>query len=251
MTHLDEGTIATIRDREAVDAREHSHLEACVACGATLREARERAVWVAHALSELGEPEIDLERARTEIRRRIDERARRDVRHGRWWRPSHLGRAAGLLLLVAGAASALPGSPLRQWIEGERESAVESARSLPVSEGTGDQVAAVSVGVPSDGIRVSIQGAGPLGPIEIVWVDEGTARVEAPAGSRFTYGEGRIEAFVSSGPVRVSLPASAAVPVRMDVGGRPWLRRSAGSVEVSGPIERQTDDRILFAPSAP
>ncbi|MEX2467770.1 MAG: hypothetical protein WD995_12740, partial [Gemmatimonadota bacterium] len=99
--------------------------------------------------------------------------------------------------------------------------------------------------VPAGGIRVLINSLGPLGRLEVVWIDQATARVDAPAGSRFTYGEGRVEAMVAGGPVRVELPRTGGA-VSLEVDGQPYLTRSGEELDVTGPVRQRSDARILF-----
>jgi hypothetical protein len=244
MTHLDEGTIVSLRDREWAPDETHGHLETCAGCEAALREAEQRAVQIERALASLESPELDLEAARARIRARVDARTERSMRAGaRWW-TGHLGRAAAVLLVVTGAVSALPGSPVRNWIAGP----AEPVHMVPAAATETFQEAAtsgVAVPVPAGGIRVVVTSLGPIGPLEVVWIDEATARVDAPAGSRFTYGEGRVEAMVAGGPVRIELPRAGAT-VAIEVDGQPYLTRSGGQLQVTGPVGERSEAGILF-----
>lgn len=244
MSHLDEGIIVSLRDREWAPERASIHAESCAECESALLEARHRSDEIGRALDALDALAPDVEEARTRIRARIDARAARELRAGaRWW-SGHLGRAAAVLLVATGAVSALPGSPVRGWLSAPEEvghTVQEAAPAAAQEAGT----SGVAVTVPIGGIRVLIHSLGPIDRLEVVWSDQATARVDAPAGSRFTYGEGRVEAMVAGGRVRVELPRSGEA-VSLEVDGRPYLARRGDDIEVTGPVGAQSDEGILF-----
>lgn len=244
MTHLEEATVVALRDGEDVPATERHHIETCVPCADAVSEAERRAVMITESLAFLDDPVVDLEEARASIRARLDRTSERTLRGGGWWMSAHMGRAAAVLLVAAGAVSALPGSPVRQWIAGDETGPVAdpTVRVAPAQEA---QSAGVTVPVASTGIRVMVNSLGPLDRLEVVWVDGGSARVDAPSGSRFSYAQGRVEALVAGGPVRIELPRSGA-PVTLEVDGIPYLTRTGDVVEVTGPVGERTDARILF-----
>lgn len=243
MTHLEEATVVALRDNEEALEAELRHVETCAPCGDAVSEAEQRALLITEALASLDDPVVDLEDARASIRARLDRASERTLRAGGWWMPAHMGRAAAVLLIAAGAVSALPGSPVRQWIGDDTSPAANPAvRVAPEQEA---QSAGVTVPVASAGIRVLVSSLGPLDHLEVVWVDGGSARVDAPAGSRFSYAEGRVEALVAGGPVRIELPRSGA-SVTVEVDGVPYLTRTGDVVEVTGPVGQRSDARILF-----
>ncbi len=71
------------------------------------------------------------------------------------------------------------------------------------------------------------------------------ARIAAAPGSSFSFTEGRAEATVALGPVRVELPRFAA-EVSVEVDGRTYLRRTSAGLEVLEPVVEQTDEMIRF-----
>lgn len=246
MTHLDETALVALRDRQdLVEDRAVGHLEACLPCATALTGVAERARLIEHALASLDEPVDDLEARRAAIRARLDQRTAADLRGGGWWRPAHLGRAAAVLLVAAGAVSALPGSPVREWLSGPPSSEVEPGvlETAPVLQEA--EAAGVTVPVSSGGVRVLISSLGPLGSLEIVWSDDEDVHLDAPAGSRFSYAEGRVEALVAGGPVRIRLPREGA-PVSVDVDGTSFLTRSGDQIRVTGPVVERSENRILF-----
>lgn len=243
MTHLEEGTIVAIRDGQLVDADAKAHVGTCAQCASALDGARRRAELVSSALSLLDAP-VDTKRAKQVVRRRLDHQREADTATTRW--VVHLRRAAAVVLLTAGAAYALPGSPVRGWLGPEPEtvdtppgttSAQESARG------------GIEVLVPDGRIRVSLTQVQPGVTIEVVWTDEARARISAAPGSSFSFGDGRAEADVAGGPVLVELPRLAPV-ISLVVDGRTYLRRSSGPLEVLEPTVQRTDDRLRFVVSA-
>lgn len=240
-THLDEGTIVSLRDGALVSGDAGEHLHGCGRCQAALEESERQADLVAAALEELDEP-FDVEAAKRRVRARLDAAPERSLRRRGGL---HLGRAAAVLLIAAGAVSALPGSPLRTWL-------------LPSSTDTGNAPAAPStaqesaseggivVNVPDGRMEVVLSGVQPGSELEVVWRDAATARVSAAAGSSFSFAEGRAEARVAPGPVRVELPRYAPT-VSVAVDGRTYVRRSStGGLEVLEPAEEHSEDRIRF-----
>lgn len=244
MTHLDEATMVAVRDREDATDAAVRHLETCPDCADAMDEATRRSRTIEDALASLDEPVTDPEAARAAIRARLDRRSL-DRAGGRpWWRPAHMGRAAAVLLLAAGAVSALPGSPVRQWIAGpdDVDSTADLAGAPEVQEA---EPAGVTVPVPDTGLRVLLSSLGPLAELEVVWIGGAAARLEAPSGSRFTYAEGRVEALVAGGPVRIELPREGP-PVSVEVDGAPYVSRAGEEVRVDGPVGERSDTRILF-----
>jgi hypothetical protein len=101
------------------------------------------------------------------------------------------------------------------------------------------------VSVPDGRIEVVLTGVQPGSRLDVVWRDAATARVSAAAGSSFSYAEGRAEARVTAGPVRVELPRYAPV-VSISVDGRTYLRRSSSGLELLAPVVEQSDDLVRF-----
>jgi len=240
MTHLDEGTLTALRDGEAEEAA-RDHLHGCSDCQTALREARNRAETIESLLADLDEP-LDVEGAKASVRARLDTGPwRHQARRTPW--SSGLGRAAAVLLVAAGAASALPGSPVREWITGTsrvRDEGVGASQGLPVQQQSG-----IAVQVEDRTLRIAIDGATPGSELEVLFTEGETARIAAPAGSGFSFGDGILEARVVSGPVRVELP-SGAVLATLDLNGRRYLSRRDGVLDVLGPSSERRDTRIVF-----
>ncbi len=246
MTHLSEGAIVALRDGERAAEHDLAHLEACDACREAETAARARSAMVSDALALLDDP-VDTASAKAHVRRRIDER--RSSRSPLSWSRLPLGRAAAILLVTAGAASALPGSPVRDWWLG---SSGEPAPLVEPATVTGAEPPAqtprptgIAVAVPDGRIAVVVRGTEPGTVVDVVWQGDATARISAPAGSGFTYGDGRAEVSATPGAIEVRLPRSATLAT-VEVEGALYLRRSAAGLEVLGPAVERGDDRIRF-----
>ena len=134
-----------------MDAR--LHLESCPTCEQALAESVERATAIAGLLESLETP-VDSDSAKVAVRARLDRERAKESRAPRGWK--HLGRAAAVLLVAAGAVTALPGSPLHERVfggpgetvettTGSQEAAFQGGITVPV---TGGRIAVVLSGVP-------------------------------------------------------------------------------------------------------
>lgn len=244
MTHLDEGTIVSIRDGSLVPGDARWHAQECSVCQQELSEARRRAEVIEDTLLLLDSPSghetrVDVDAAKAAVRRRLDSAQSGRTRPRRPW---YFGKAAAALVVTAGAAAALPNSPVREWFAtAEPREAAETATTGQEARIEGG----IEVSVPEGGIRVSVNDMTEGSDLEVVWIEASTARIVAGAGSTFSYADGRAQASVVAGPVRVELPRDAS-EVSIDVDGRTYLRRTADGLVVLGPIVEQTEDRIRF-----
>lgn len=245
MSHVDPGTIATIRDRGLVDAGADRHVRGCLTCRAALDEARTRSEQVDEELSALSDDlDIDVVRAKAEVRRRLDER--REAVH----RPSSgplwaLGRAAVLLLAVTGVVYALPGSPLRDWLgpRAEPEAVVAPAAAEPdaATESEG-----IELTVPDTGLGIVLTSVAADATVEVLRIEGRRTAIVAGPGSRYLVSQGRAEVDAAPGPVRITLPRDAG-PLTIEVGGRMILRQVDGELELSGDVVSRSADRIVFS----
>jgi len=244
MTHVDAGTIAALRDELTPDAPAYAHVRTCSACVAALAEASARAAHIADGLAALDVP-VDLAAAKVKTRARLDRT--RTQAHGARWRSWPLGRAAVLLALGAGAASALTWMPLRNlWPVREATPAVEPAVA-PTTEPTPVQLpstSGISVDVAGGAIDVIVRGAQPGATLQVLWASGTTARVAGPAGTGFTYGEGRLQVDATPGDLLLELPRGARSTVVVD--GRVVLERSADGVTASARVLARTDDLVTL-----
>lgn len=243
MSHLDEGTIVALRDRGPTPGDTRRHLEECVVCRDALAEARRRAESVEHALEAL-RADPDVESAKAEVRKRLD--ARRDAgRHRSSRLVWSLGRAAGLVLLFSGVVYALPNSPLRAWLHSDPPPDHVGAPSITGLQRP-DPEEGIEIEMPPEGLRIVLNSVDAGTRIEIRWLDAGQARIVAAAGSRYAISEGRAEAGVVSGPVRVDVPRDGS-SITIEVNGRMILERIDGSLDVMGDVVSRSADRIVFS----
>lgn len=239
MTHLDEGTILALRDGGLVTGDAREHVATCGRCAGALGEAGRRADAIAQTLAML-DGAVDVEAAKARVRARLDGAPERNPTGTLG--VSHFGRAAAVLLLAAGAATAaLPGSPVRAWLRSGPDPTTVGAAATAQEAHEGGIV----VSVPDGRIDVVLTGVQAGSRLDVVWRDAATARISAAAGSSFSYAEGRAEARVSSGPVRIELPRYAPI-VSISVDGRTYLRRSSSGLELLAPVVQQSDDLIRF-----
>ena len=259
MSHLNEGQLLSLRDETAApEDGAQRHLEACAACRDALDASRKQGVAVAGALGALDADSWDMEGARAKVRLRVSHHAAavargsslpaRRPRLAAW----SLSRAAGILLLAAAGASALPGSPVRSWIERVVAPPAEEApiptlapATAPADAAAEAEEAGVRLPVSGSGLSVVLRGASPGTEIRVTWIAANEAALFAPVGSRFTSGEGRVEAFLVPGAVRIELPRGAA-PLSLEVNGRILLRNTPAGLEVSGPVVDRTDAGVTF-----
>lgn len=259
MMHLDDGQLLALRDDpHLVDDERRAHLGSCPTCVQALEASRRRGDDVAHALGALDHGSWNLHAARERVRLRVSQAAAREAgavslparraRTAAWT----LSRAAGLVLLAAGGAAALPGSPLRTWIHERftREAAppapaaVEAATAAPAVEAEAEEVG-VRLPVTAGPLTVVLRGAAEGTEVRVRWIPGREAAVLAPVGSRFTSGEGRVDATLAPGVVRVELPEGVS-PVLLEADGRTLLRVTDSGVEVTGPVLSRSAGGITF-----
>jgi len=244
--HLGEGTLQALLDgalppgeRSAAEA----HLAGCGECAAAGRELRalnERA----SALLATGDVPAPVAQAQMSLRAR---RARR----GQWGDARRaLLRAAVLVLGLAGvAAAAVPGSPVRDWIEdavlpAKKETlapGVGRAPAPPPREAVPGSPTGVSIRPDAGAVRVVLSGASPRLQVTARLVDGDRAGVlvrgRAMQGARFRTGPGRIEV-VGAGPgeIEVEIPRAARAAA-LEVNGRVLVAKDGDSLRVLAPAE--------------
>lgn len=268
MIHLTEDMILAVRDRQPVADEVLAHLDECGACARALEDARSRAEAVEQALAALtvplgmeGRAEIPEVRGRSDVvagtgaqvvpigRGRSDgpagtgarvvpiepglrdagprTRARRSVWSVRW-----LGRAAVLVLIAAGALSALPG-PFNGWIPRIFSGGSPLATPIAPAPEPASQVGG-RMEVVSGPVVVRLENVVPGTVIDVRRVAGRAVGVLAATGSEFSYGSGEVQAAVAAGPVRVELP-DGVVPATLVVNGATYLVVDAAGIEVQGP----------------
>lgn len=242
MTHATEATLVAIRDGALVDADESIHVFGCEVCTDELDRVTARSVRVGRALDD-DDISIDIEAAKASVRARLDRKRAAERPRRRYHLP--LGRAAALLLVAAGAASALPGSPVREWIglgtaDGPTAPTTATSQEVPTPSG-------IEVAVSARGITVTLRGVPAAEQVQVVWLDEQLARISAADGSSYTFADGRAEAVVTGGPVSVALPRSG--PAMLEINGTVVLSRSGETLTLPlGSVRRDDDGIVLTVP---
>lgn len=242
MKHLDEGTIVALRDGALVLSDVRTHAGECSVCAEALGAAEKRAATIARALHSIVVP-VDVEAAKARVRARLDGQRAAEVPRARILWP--LGRAAVLLLVGAGAAYAIPGSPIRAWLDPVEVAPSHGAATSTVVEPQAVEDGGIEVGLRSGAIAISLTGVGDAEQITVTWVDEPVARISAPAGSSYGFAEGRAEVSVTPGPVRIEVDR-AATSVVLEVNGRMVLGGPAANPRVTAEVATQTPDQIVF-----
>lgn len=211
MTHTNDGTLQAFLD-EALEPSERAsvsrHLASCATCTAelnALRTAAERFTSFVQAVDTVTPP---------------SEQTRLAVQRARWQRRSvsarrTLARAAGLIvLLAAGAAVAMPGSPVRDWLRGlladEEPAAPVVTEPVAVEEPLPTPTTGVAV-LPLDGrVRIVIEDAARGTRVHIRPIEGDEASVQAAglaADARFLTAPGEIRVMAAgAGDLIVELP---------------------------------------------
>jgi hypothetical protein len=219
--HVDEGALLALIDGESVpgeDAR--GHVDSCEACAQKLEELRFADRRAKGALESLDSgspwtemPEALCVAARTAVTP-IDSARRNSLRLGR-----SVAAAAGLVLVVAAGAYAIPGSPVRSFVErtffGGEQGPADPGPSQVAVDPVDGAVTVVVTGATS-GLRVTIRP-----------VSARRASVSA-RDARFAVEAGEIRVSDATGDLTIELPASATGTVEID--GAPVARSTAGSV---------------------
>jgi hypothetical protein len=246
--HLDDARVVMLRDmlpdENPFDQGDASHLRACAACAAELEDARVRGSVVSDALDALDFP-VDVAAAKTAVRARLDDRRSGAAEPGRHSaRSIPLGRAAAILLLTAGAAAALPWSPISPWRTAPTTpTSIPTTTTEPPAPVAAASTASVTVDV-IDRIDFVIRSAAVGSAVDVVWRDDTAASVAAPEGSSFALGAGRVEVDASAGAIHIEAPRGADLAVT--VNGRTFLERTAAGLTVVEPAASVTDEGVRF-----
>ncbi|MGH7503716.1 MAG: anti-sigma factor family protein [Longimicrobiales bacterium] len=267
MMHVDNGTLQALLDNE-VGASDRmavqGHLASCAECAAELEEMRQIAADARRAFAQLDAYAPMLEgRVSVDPAVRRIEKARRFVRLV----PASLARAAALVLLVAGAASAaIPGSPVRRWagelmdraarlLVGDDSAApappgvVDAPRIDDLSTGTvRDTTAGLAVALNEGAVRIEIFSAEPGARIQVRVLNEEEAWVKT-FGSirpRTRSGNGWMNVYgVDELGAVVDLPRSARA-ASVTVNGDLFYEYRDGVGRAVGPVAESTSDGAVF-----
>lgn len=248
LQHVDEGEVQSLMDGE-LDApaadRVEAHLAGCGACRAEMDSLQQASMVLSGALRELGRPAVALPPFRAPA-------ARPAATAGRW---GALPRAAVLVLGLSGAAAAaIPGSPVRTWVEslgGER--AADPPATMAVGPEAEQPIAVSETGVsvaPKNGaVRVVLNEMARGVLVTAVFADGPRAGVYATgpaAEARFTTGRGRIDAVgAASGTLRVEIPRDA-ISATVIVNGRTYVVKDGDRLRGGGPDTETVGDEVTF-----
>lgn len=228
--HLDDERIQRLLHDElgAVETETRLHLESCAACRGLVDEARADEEGVFALLAQVDHPVAALD-PRVVL-------AGQPASRGQWGR-----RAAAVVLgvAIAGAAYALPGSPLPAALDRLLGTGAGGHDRAPATQA--DSVAASHAGIAvpaADGLVIEIvaKGAGGLATIELTEGEEVVVRAVGGSAT-FSSDPGRLTVR-SSGAVRleIGIPHKAA-SVEVLAGSKPVFRKLAG-----GPISPTPPD---------
>lgn len=239
MTHPNERMLLALRDGESIPETDRAHIDACSACLAALDEARARADLIRDVLDDVAAP-IDIEAAKATVRARLD-RTR-----GRPRFPvlgSSLRRAAAILLVAAGAVSAMQSPPVRSWLS-ERFAEPTDQRGQPVGTASpADELHAVGVPALPD-LVIALAGAEPRTLMSLVFEPRDEVEVSAAEGTRFAIASNRVDVSDVVGPIVIRVPEGApSLTITSD--GRMMFRgtESQHEMDASGV---QADGRWVF-----
>lgn len=245
--HLGDGTLQALLDGELPPAERsaaEAHLAACGECAAELRELRAAHERMAALLAQADVP-APVAQAQMSLR------ARR-LRAGRWSEARKaLLRAAILVMGVAGvAAAAVPGSPVREWVEQRvlpaKKQTMEPALGPTVAQQPQAPVPAsapsgVSIRPDAGVVRVVLTGASPRLRVTARLVDTDRAGVlargKAASGARFRTAPGRIEVVgAGEGELEVEIPRAARAAT-VQVNGHVYVAKDGDSLRVLAPAD--------------
>lgn len=238
MTHLDDGTLQAFLDDElaaGTRAAVAEHLLACEACHSRQEELTQASSLFTRSISLL-----DVEPPAT---RPAGGTLRRRARAG----TSSFVKAAGLVLALAAAASAaVPGSPVRDWVESVLEPSVPAAQA-PASPGATEPTsppappapAGVSI-TPTSGAAVVALSRMDHTVIHLEGTTEGRASVSVLDAERdpvFRTGADRVEVRDGvGGEVRVRLPLGTD-GARLEVDGDLYADTRGGVLRLHVPAD--------------
>lgn len=241
MKHLDEGSLQALADGELPPGERRAaeaHLAGCAACAAAMASLR-----ADHALlgAALARADVAPPTAQAQMSLR-----RRRATAGRWAGEARraLLRAAVLVLALGGVAfAAVPGSPLRSWLD----DAVAPDAPAPAAEVKAAPAPAaprpasgVSI-LPDDGaVKVELTDAAPGLLVRVRLTDEAQVGVSTRGDAveaRFRTSPGKIRVLdAGPGEVLIALPSQATAAV-VEVDGRVYVAKDGDRLRVTRPGE--------------
>lgn len=258
--HIDDGRLLGYLDGELTGpgaTRLTEHLRECAACRRALEELRSASRRLTTVLERLDTapprslrlPVVPLRSSAPSSERAPAGTTGRARTSGtgassrRWW------IAAALVLAAGTAAAAVPGSPVRAWVERSlgiadgNTPAVESpATELPVADGDGDETAVALR--PEARLVIIIREPSADTRVRIRLVDDPRASVRA-SGARYRTARDRIEVLrPGPGPLEIAIPRALG-SARVEVDGRVLVRKEGPDLRVLTPAD-SADSEIVF-----
>jgi len=223
------------------------HVEDCPACGAELAGLRAVSQGFATALQMFDvTPDYGFEAVL----------ARRRGRGQRHMALRALAKAAVLVFAVGGVgAAAIPGSPVRAWVE-EAWSGAKSFLSIeaesPSPSGVAvepleraSEAAGIAVAPVEGRIRIDIRNAAPDALVTVV-VTAGTDAAVTAEGASYRTGAGWIEVLgAASSVIRIELPRDAASAI-VSVDGEPKVVKEGANLRLLAPAEDVAGSELQF-----
>jgi hypothetical protein len=221
--HLDQEQIERMIHGEA-DAGTREHVARCEECRMRMADALALESEVFDLLAHLDKPPRHASAAT------IMERARRSQRPPLRW-------AAGVVLALglAGAALAVPGSPVRAWLRIGKS----VTNAAPPATDAGARDAATGIAVPPGSVlTIQFQNPQQTGVARVRLVEAGDVVIRSLAGrATFTSGATRVAiANTGSGDFEIDIPRAAARVVIV-LGGRQLLLKDGATITSSGPTD--------------
>lgn len=244
------------------------HVEDCRACGRRMDELRETARVFSEAVADLLPPRSDVTAG--DLRRRAEGRGEEadvvghvgDAREseGSGFRWTTATRIAASVAVLLGAAAALPGSPVRSWIDrsvqgvqalftaDEEGTATESTEPSPSARPEIADRSGVAVGASDGSIRIQLSDVPPSTVVRVRLVDAPQAGVWN-AGGRYRTAPGRIEVTApTSEALLVEIPRSVD-RVRLEVNGRVAAVKRSEVLDVRVPGAELRNGEFTFRPT--
>ena len=258
MNHKADGTLQAYLDGELdgpAAAELTSHVAACAACARELDELRVLNTHAAAAFAVLPDVTAPMLRARAALAAERSARPRRVL----VITTGALAKAAMLLLVLAGASAALPGSPVRLAVESVLDRVAQLIRrDVPevAAPAMNEPVVTPAVETLSSWVtpvngRVRIQLHPANGPIDVTvrLTDARRARVDMTStqtGARQVSGSGRFELRdIGPGSVLVELPYDA-IAATIEVDGVVNVYKQNGLLKLGGPAGRAQGSEVTF-----
>ena len=258
MPHPTDGDLLAHMDRElepGEETRVRDHIESCDACRSRLDILRREAEAFSRSLLVLDDAvATPADPGPIPIVATEDGVERHRLRSTSW----SLARAAGLILVLAGAAAALvPGSPVRSWLGEVFTEVVEPPATTveEVPDGVSHEgpetlgPSAISVEPDAGRLIVKLRGFARESNVHVrlADTDRASVRVEGAAGSpRFVTGPGLLEVIgTEEGDVWVELPRSVSDAV-VQVDGEAAVRIRDGQLRILRPVLDSLREDVVF-----